>query len=218
MPLKKYKLAIELFYFWIFPFLALWLSFQFISQHVSSVFATFLVLFPALTMYLVVGTGAGYCKFWYFDTRYSIAGVLPTIGLLYSAVMNLITCLLLYYLLAQNQVFFVVFASLISSLSGTFIDIFLLGSGLFYIKSKKYPKGSNPIKHAFSYGFTFFGIAGFANALGVSIGFYQLEISKNWVNPTYAILILAPIIALPFVIYFLFLLRKNNAQKLAINN
>jgi hypothetical protein len=200
MPLKKYKLAIELFFCWLLPFASLLFCFNFYEKSLSTEMAFFLVLFPALTMYFVVGVGAGFCKFWYFTTAYAIGGVMLTIGLIYSTVINLATVLFIS-LLVQKSVLYIPLVGIFTSFMATFIDIFLLGSGLFYLKSKKYPLGSNPVKHAFSYGIVFFGIVGVWNAIGVSLGYYL--ITDHRASLLACLLILPLLFAAPFMIYFL---------------
>ena len=214
MPYKKHKLLIEIFFFWIFPIFCVTFFFNHFEKTVSSNFALFLILFPAMTMYLVVGVGAGYYKFWYFNTKYSISGVLPTIGLLYTSCLSISSFFGESFLVTQSLVY-LAFATLGTSLLGTFIDIFLLGSGLFYLKSRKHPLGSNPIKHAFSYGIIFFGIVGFVNGVGIYIGYDMLIVSKTFESPFLLVAICSPIVALPFILFFTYkyLNLKNHLKR-----
>jgi hypothetical protein len=212
MPLKKYKLAIELFFCWLLPFASLLFCFNFYEKSLSTEMAFFLVLFPALTMYFVVGIGAGFCKFWYFTTAYAIGGVMLTIGLIYSTVINLATVLFIS-LLMQKSVLYIPLVGIFTSFAATFIDIFLLGAGLFYLKNKKYPLGSNPVKHAFSYGIVFFGIVGVWNALGISLGYHL--ITENRASLLKCLLMLPILFAAPFMFYFLWKWRGLKRMKLA---
>jgi hypothetical protein len=200
MPFKKYKLAIEIFWFWLFPIIVFYFTQPYFSQAFGQNFAYFMLLFPALTMYLVVGTGAGYCKFWYFTTSYSPQGVMLTIGLLYSAVVNFSCNCVVLILTQENWWFFIPIVGVLNAALATFIDVFLLGSGLFYLKSKRFPLGSNPVKHAISYGKYFFTIVGIWNCTGLIIGKYLLQ--QGFLLIT--LLCIMPILfALPFMIRFL---------------
>ncbi|GMQ30498.1 hypothetical protein [Algoriphagus confluentis] len=212
MPYQKYRTLIEIFFFWLLPLTVLPWSLSQLIPIYSFDLALFLVFFPAITMYWVVGTGAGYCKFWYFTTNYSPAGVMLTIGLLYATVVHSSIPWTLPYM-ENNPLLFVGLTGLTVSVGGTFIDIFLLGSGLFYLKSKKFPRGSNPIRHALSYGPLFFGIVGVWNALGILLGKWLMEsIDQNLVV---TLTILPFLFALPFMVFFLFRLRKINLMKIA---
>jgi hypothetical protein len=211
MPLKRYRTVIEIVFLWVFPFVTLWTLYEaFKAQH-SGEMSLFMVLFPALTMYLVVGTGAGYCKFWYFTTRYSVAGVTPTIGLIYSAVINLSAYAVLPLFTERNGLF-ILLVGIGTAVLAIFIDIFLLGSGLFYLKSKNHPLGSNPVKHAFSYGSWFFTVVGMWNASGIFL-VYDL-LTKNPVSVAAWLAIMPLIFALPFMIYFI--KKKRTLQKLKL--
>jgi hypothetical protein len=199
MPFKKYRTLIEIIFLWVFPILTIINLYPIFTQQFSSGMSAFMLLFPALTMYLVVGTGAGYCKFWYFTTSYSIKGVTPTIGLIYSAVINLSGYLVLP-LLRERALIFILGVGVCTAFMAIFIDVFLLGSGLFYLKSKKYPLGSNPLKHAISYGYWFFTMVGMWNALGIYWA-YQLFLSGQF--SLLNLLFLPIVFALPFMLYFL---------------
>jgi hypothetical protein len=207
MPFKKYRLLIEILFLWVLPFASLWvLQIEFTKQFSASM-GLFMLLFPAFTMYLVVGTGAGYCKFWYFTTSYSISGVTPTIGLIYSAVINL-SVYFFIDLLKEPSWLFMPLVGIGTAIYAIFIDIFLLGSGLFYLKSKQHPLGSNPVKHAFSYGSWFFTVVGIWNALGI---FFAYSLWMDISVSVWVLLGIMPLLfALPFMIYFI---RKRNTIK-----
>jgi hypothetical protein len=208
MPFKKYRTIIEIFWFWFFPIGVFYFTQPYFAQQFGQTFAYFMLFFPAITMYLVVGTGAGYCKFWYFTTSYSPQGVMLTIGLLYSAVANF-SCYFVGLVIPQeNWWFFIPFVGVLNAALATFIDVFLLGSGLFYLKSKTYPLGSDPVKHAISYGKYFFTIVGMWNATGLLIGKALLQ---NGSSLAVLLCIMPPLFALPFMIRFLsqyFALKK----------
>lgn len=136
MLFKKYRLPIEIIFFWVLPIGVMYLTHQKFVPIFGEAFAYFMMLFPALTMYLVVGTGAGYCKFWYFTTSYSPQGVMLTIGFLYSAVVNL-SNFFVYPLLETQSWLYIPAVGVLTAVFAIIVDIFLLGSGLFYLKSKK---------------------------------------------------------------------------------
>lgn len=209
MPFKKYRTLIEIIFLWAFPIVTMVLLYGEFADKFSPTISAFMLLFPALTMYLVVGTGAGYCKFWYFTTSCSIANVTLSIGFIYSSVINLSAYLALPYVPLQS-LNFIFFVGIGTAISAIFIDIFLLGSGLFYLKSKKYPLGSNPVKHAISYGSWFFTVVGMWNAFGIYLG-YGL-ITKNQFNWVVLLLLLPVIFALPFAIRFIS--QKNKLKKM----
>lgn len=199
MPFKKYRLPIEIFFFWVFPFSILYFTYPIFIENFGKEFAYFMILFPAITMYWVVGTGAGYCKFWYFNTSYSPQGVMLTIGFIYSACINL-SNLIVYPLLAQQNWLYVVAVGVFTAVFAIIVDIFLLGSGLFYLKSKKYPLGSNPVNHAISYGKYFFTIVGMWNAVGLFIGYQFIQKGISVIT----LLIIMPLLfASSFMIRFL---------------
>lgn len=198
MPFKKYRIPIEICFFWIFPIAVLYFTHPIFSENFGKDFAYFMILFPAITMYWVVGTGAGYCKFWYFTTSYSPQGVMLTIGFIYSACINL-SNFLVYPLLQQFSWFYIPAVGVFTALFAIIVDIFLLGSGLFYLKSKQYPLGSNPVNHAISYGKTFFTIVGMWNALGLFVGHQLIQKGTSIVT----LLIIMPLLfALPFMVRF----------------
>jgi hypothetical protein len=200
MPFKKYRLPIEIFWFWLFPIGVFYFTQPYFAQAYGQTFAYFMLFFPAITMYLVVGTGAGYCKFWYFTTSYSPQGVMLTIGLLYSAVANFSCYFVGLVTTQENWWFFIPLVGILNASVATFIDVFLLGSGLFYLKSKKYPLGSDPVKHAISYGKYFFTIVGMWNCTGLLIGKLLLQQGFSVV----VLLCVMPFLfAMPFMIRFL---------------
>jgi hypothetical protein len=211
MPLKRFRTIIELLFLWVLPFAALAALYPAFSERFSPSVALFTLLFPAVTMYWVVGTGAGYCKFWYFTTSYSIKGVTPTIGLIYSAVINTAAYMALAHVPLQS-VSFVVLVGIGTAVLAIFIDIFLLGSGLFYLKSKKHPLGSNPVKHAFSYGSWFFTLVGMWNAVGIWVG-HQL-VTESATSLIVPLLVLPLLFAAPFMIYFIWRRGVRNESKL----
>jgi len=65
---------------------------------------------------------------------------------------------------------FVVGLAAYASAFGTFIDVFLLGAGILYVKSAVYRPGDDPIRHALSYGPWFFCLVGLVQATGVVFG------------------------------------------------
>lgn len=198
MPFKKYRVPIEIFFFWVFPIVVLYFTHSTFAENFGKDFSYFMVFFPSITMYLVVGTGAGYCKFWYFTTSYSPQGVMLTIGFIYSACINL-SNFFVYPLLTQQSWFYVPSVGVLTAIFAIIVDIFLLGSGLFYLKSKQYPLGSNPIKHAISYGKIFFTIVGMWNAVGLLIGYQLIQKGTSIIT---LLLIMPPLFALPFMIRF----------------
>jgi len=204
MPFKDYKVPIEIFFFWVFPIVVVTLSLLYLIRIYGLNLAAFLVLAPVLTMYWVVGTGAGYCKFWYFTTRYSPRGVMLTIGLLYTSVVHL-PIIWTQPMLEFSPALFILTTAAVVSLGGTVIDVFLLGAGLFYLKSKKHPLGSDPIRHALSYGPVFFGLVGAWNAALLVCGKTLMETCRWSVAITLGILPVA--FALPFILFFL---RRHN--------
>jgi len=215
MPFKKYQTLIEILLFWIMPLGLLIFLLTAFNNLISSASSAFFILFPALTMYLVVGIGSGYCKFWYFNTILNFKGVALTVGLVYSAVVNL-GAWLLFDLFESRTLLWVLGIGLFCSIVGTIVDIFLLGSGLFYTKSKKFPPGSNPLKHALSYGPVFFGIVGLWNAVGLLTGSYLLDtssLSAYVITPLLSILF-----ALPFALYFLRKLSLNKTRRISKNS
>ncbi len=206
MPFKKFKTLIEIIFLWIFPIVTLVSLYGEFAKLFSPSMSIFMLLFPALTMYLVVGTGAGYCKFWYFTTSYSIQGVTPSIGFIYSATINLSAYLVLPFL-QEYPLIFIGLVGIGTAIFAIFIDIFLLGSGLFYLKSKAHPLGSNPLKHAISYGYWFFTVVGIWNIIGIYLT-YQLFLKGQF---SLLLLFVLPILfALPFMIYFI---KKRNTLK-----
>ncbi len=207
MPFKKYKILIEILFLWVFPIVTIFGLYPEFATKFLPTISAFMLLFPALTMYLVVGTGAGYCKFWYFTTSYSIADVTPTIGFIYSSVINLSAYLVLPNVELQS-LNFIILVGIGTAIFAIFIDIFLLGSGLFYLKSKKHPLGSNPVKHAISYGSWFFTLVGMWNAAGIWLGHYLF--TENRFTLPILLLVLPIFFASPFMIYFI---KKRNLLK-----
>jgi hypothetical protein len=215
MPLSKFKIPVELFFFWLFPAVSLWFSFTYFRNTVSTAFALYALLLPALTMYIVVATGAGYCKLWYFTVNYSVKGVMVLIGFLYAAVLNPV-CILLEPLLIQPNFIFIPVCGLLTAVIGTMVDVLLLGTGLLYVKSRKYPPGSNPVAHALSYGPRFFGLAGIINGAAVYAGYHYTIVPHT--NPSLAPVLFLTVIttALPFIIYLLRAKRKMERYKRAL--
>ena len=173
MPTVAYRRAIELFWFWLYPATMLLLVYRHFALNGQPTLGWFMILAPALTMYVVVGTGAGLLRFWYFTTSYSPHGVMLTIGLLYSAVLNPFASLFMNWLPGHP----VLFASGVAgggAVLGTFVDVFLLHTGLLHVKSKHLPVGRKAIRHALSYGPAFFGFVGFVNGLGMAVGYHRL--------------------------------------------
>lgn len=212
MPLSKFKLPVELFFFWLFPAVSLWFSFTYFSNTVSTVFALYTLLLPALTMYIVVAFGAGYCKLWYFTVSYSVKGVMVLIGFLYAAVLNPV-CILLEPLLIKNHFIFIPVCGMITAVIGTMVDVLLLGTGLLYVKSRKYPPGSNPVAHAMSYGPRFFGLAGMINGAAVYAGYHYTIVPHSNPSLSPVLLLTAITAAMPFIIYLLRAKRKKDRYK-----
>jgi len=208
MPLKKYRTLLEIILFWVMPFAPL--TFLFFAHKGSLPFSIsmFFLFFPTLTMYLVVGIGAGYCKFWYFNTKFNIKGVAITVGLMYSSVVNVGTWTFFNWF-ESMPVVWVLCVGAFTAIIGTVADIFFLASGLFYIKSKKFPLGSNPIKHALSYGPSFFGLVGCWNAIGLITGY----VVYNHINVFLLFIILPFLFALPFALFFIKKRARLNKQK-----
>lgn len=134
---------------------------------------------------------------------------------MYSAVVN-VGAWIFFGLFESLPVLWLLGVGVCCAVGGTLVDILLLGSGLFYTKSKKFPVGSDPLKHALSYGPAFFGMVGCWNALGIITGSYLLSFSSLSV---YALTpLLSFLFALPFAVFFLrkrFILKK---RKLVMSN
>lgn len=210
MPLKKYRTLLEIILFWVMPFAPLTFLFFAHKGSLPLTLSMFFLFFPALTMYLVVGIGAGYCKFWYFNTKFNIKGVAITVGLMYSSVVN-VGAWLFFNWFESMPVVWVLCVGAFTAITGTVADIFFLASDLFYIKSKKFPLGSNPVKHALSYGPSFFGLVGCWNAVGLITG-YVIYNNIN-VNVFLLFVILPFIFALPFAFFFIKKRAGLNKQK-----
>ena len=208
MPTLLFRRAVELFWFWLYPAaVLLFVHNQFARQQQTSL-GWFMILASALTMYLVVGIGAGLLKFWYFTTAYSPRGVMLTIGPLYSAVLNPFALGLIDYL-PQNPVVFVAGVALGGAVLGTVVDVFLLHTRLLHVKSTQYPVGSPAIRHALSYGPAFFSLVGLVNGLGMVAGYHRLTADPTALSST--LLLVVPGCALPFLI-FLAVQRNRQVQ------
>lgn len=193
-----FRRLVEVFWFWLYPAVVLTLTLQHYALGGQAALGWFMVLAPALTMYVVVGTGAGLLRFWYFTTVYSPRGVMLTIGLLYSAVLNPFAGLLRPFLPDQPWLF-VGGIALGGAVLGTFVDVFLLHARLLYVKSKHYPVGSNALRHALSYGPAFFSFVGLVNALGLAYGYRQLSQDPTALAITLAVVV--PGCVLPFLLF-----------------
>jgi hypothetical protein len=209
-----FRRSVALFWFWLYPAVVLLLIHRHFTLNQQPALGWFMVLAPALTMYIVVGTGAGVLRLWYFTTAYSPRGVMLTIGLLYSAVLNPFALALLAYL-PHNPIFFVAGIAAGGAVLGTFVDVFLLHTGLLYVKSKHYPPGSNAIRHALSYGPAFFSLVGLVIGLGLLVGYHRLTADPTAVLSTLALVV--PSCALPFLLFLAIqrgrAVRHRRAQK-----
>ncbi len=206
--MKKYRRPVEVFFFWLLPLCSIPFCFSFFSRNFSPTFGLCMILLPTLMMYTVVGTGAGYCKFWYFTTVYHIKRVMITIGFVYAAIINIITILLAGFLHSYGAVF-ILLSGILASLTGTLIDVLLLGTDLLYVKSKTHPRGSDPVKHAFSYGPLFFGTVGLLNGIGIYVIFSLQTVLQTPFQFILAVMLIATLLAAPFVFFFLYQHRKN---------
>lgn len=209
MITSRYRRSVELLWFWLYPAVVLLFIYRQFALNGQPAVGWFMVLAPALTMYVVVSTGAGILRFWYFTTSYSPRGVMLTIGLLYSAVLNPFALLLLDFL-PDNPLLFALGVGGGGAVLGTFVDVFLLHTGLLHVKVRHYPVGSNAIRHALSYGPVFFGFVGFVNALGMAVGYTRLMVNPMALLTTLAWVV--PFCALPFLI-FLGIQKRRQIQR-----
>jgi hypothetical protein len=198
MSASRFRRTVELFWFWLYPFLTLFLVYRQVARGHSDALGWFMVLSPALTMYIVVGMGAGWLRLWYFTTPYSPRGVMLTIGFLYSAVLNPFAVGLLG-VLPQHPIIFVLGVALGGAALGTAVDVFLLKARLLHVKAKHYPPGSPALPHALSYGPAFFSMVGLVNGLGLLLGYHRLTADSTALLPTLALVV--PVCALPFLIF-----------------
>ena len=199
-PYAKFRGLIEVAWCWAFPAVALPWAYGELAGRWGSAGATFVVVMPALAMYLMVAVGAGVFRYWYFTTRYSPRGVMLTIGLLYASVVSLGTVAVGGFLPDRVWLFLPLLAGFTAAL-GTFIDVFLLGAGILYVKSKRYRPGDDPIGHALSYGPWFFALVGLVNAGGIAFGYAALVGGGGWSVPA-ALAVAVPTCAAPFVAFY----------------
>jgi hypothetical protein len=190
------KKITELVLFWLLPIVGLliiinnWQN----TAHFSLNYLVFKLTFPMILMYLVVGTGAGYFQMWSFHTPYTIKKVIPQIGIIYSVVLNLSNILILPSI--HNPLLFLILTSLTCGLLGTLYDIPIIHYALLKVGSSYKPKFKNALTKVLTYGPVFFSMAGFANGIGLLLGYSWVE--KQGFNPLFTALVLAILIYLPF--------------------
>lgn len=212
MSTPFFRRSVEVFWFWLYPAIVLLVVYRYFLLQQQPALGWLMILAPALTMYVVVGTGAGLLRFWYFTTRYSPRGVMPTIGLLYSAVLNPFALGLLD-LLPDNPLLFAGGVAGGGAVLGTLVDVFLLQARLLHVKARNYPVGSNAVRHALSYGPAFFGLVGFVNGLGMTVGYNRLTVNATALLSTLGLVV--PCCALPFLVFLAIQKRRQMRHRRA---
>ncbi|MFP4095439.1 MAG: hypothetical protein ACLFUB_13185 [Cyclobacteriaceae bacterium] len=200
------KKVVEIIWFWLLPLTGIyWLIAKTGSVEANSYFY-YRVLFPALMMYLVVGSGAGYLKLWQFKTAYSISGVLPQIGIIYtvmaSGLFEGFT-----QIMAADSPWLIPAMTVGGGLIGTLYDIPLLRYGL--LKTRH--QGKTATATAMKYGPIFFSFVGFIVGSGYLLGGW-LYLQWGWAK---AALLMAVTCSLPFLMFFYSVSRKNRLRKAA---
>ena len=158
---------------WLFPILSLLYCHHHWTQHPAALPAGwrwFLLLLPALMMYLVVGTGAGYAKLWQFNVPYAVAGVHPLIGFMYSGVVNLL--LVLWPLLENHH--YGLFGGLLAAscgLAGTLYDVPLVHYRLLWMSGRQKLEVVGLLRKVLSYGPLFFSLVGGMSAAAVLLNY-----------------------------------------------
>jgi hypothetical protein len=200
------KKLIEITWFWVIPFGGL-LALGFYQANNTILepdIFLFRLLYPTLMMYFVVGLGAGYFKLWAFRVPYTLAGVLPQIGLVYSVVCNALA-LGLQLFLGEKGFLFVLCMALGGGLLGCWYDIPIVRHGLLWVKVQENRPELGAWAVVKNYGPLFFSAIGLLGGLGFVIAEHVIESSGSafcWA------VLFALVSFLPFAIYFYSLLRK----------
>jgi hypothetical protein len=207
------KKIIEFALFWALPFLGLALLFYLHRQQprFDDAYFLFRLLFPALLMYAVVIVGAGYLKLWAFHTTYSIGGVLPQIGFLYSVIANVLGWVL-HPVWQYHPFVFVVCMGILGGIAGTLFDWAIIHYGLLHHPFQRRNPDWSARKVVWMYGPRFFTFVGWIVGAGWLIGWQQQQNGGTeglWWSLTWLMLIAF----VPFGLYLRWASARNKAAE-----
>lgn len=169
---------------------------------------------PAVAMTLNVAVGAGLLRLWRFNLAYAVAGVPPQIGLVYAAVINMVTAALAGLLATPGPAAalgFVLLTAVITALLGVLYDLLAVHFGLLDVYVRAHYRNQGTWAIVRSYGFTFFGLVGLLAAISARAG-YWLLIEQASGQAALAFVLGLALIVLPCVAVFIALWQRRSRR------
>lgn len=206
------KKIAEVILFWLIPFggLALFSFLNHTDQWLTDDNFVFRLFFPALMVYLLVFTSAGWLNLWTFRVKYALGGILPQIGLIYTTVANLLAWVL-HPFWSDAPVMFVVLMGVGGAIAGATFDYFAIYYRLLEVRIQWNNPDWDARSVVFSYAPRFFGMIALIIGLGFLAGSRWMEMSD--INPMVAAFVIAFLGFLPFGLYLYFVMTKIKKRK-----
>lgn len=168
------KTFTKFLFFYAIPIFGIPYVFYFYSRIETLDQVLFRILFPALLMWIVVGFGAGYLRMWGFFQTFQIRQVIPQIGLIYSAITNLLACFY-FGLMETNPVHYVFMTTVVGGIAGCLYDFPILKYGFLRVRTQELNRQASTFKILLSYGPRFFSMVGFVIGSGMLFGNLLLQ-------------------------------------------